>query len=123
MNNIEMQIPMLGVVTDIRRDTPDIKTFRVNTITGEGKVGMAGKGMGMHRSAAALIKLIQQHQIDERFTPLPIFTHTPENCFALVKKLGALGIACREEDASPVGATISTHVGPGVFGLVFAEKE
>ena len=37
MNNIEMQIPMLGVVTDIRRDTPDIKTFRVNTITGEGK--------------------------------------------------------------------------------------
>ena len=37
MNNIEMQIPMLGVVTDIRQDTPDIKTFRVNTITGEGK--------------------------------------------------------------------------------------
>jgi len=30
-------IPMVGVVTDIRRDTPDIKTFRVNTITGEGK--------------------------------------------------------------------------------------
>ncbi len=37
MNNIEMQIPMLGVVTDIRRDTPDIKTFRVNAIGG-GKV-------------------------------------------------------------------------------------
>ena len=92
-------------------------------ITAEGKVGMAGKGMGMHRSTAALIKLIQQHEIDERFTPLPIFTHTPENCFALVKKLGALGIPCHEEDASPVGATISTHVGPGVFGLVFAEKE
>ncbi|MGN0996647.1 MAG: DegV family protein [Candidatus Ventricola sp.] len=93
------------------------------TITEDGKVGMAGKGMGMHRSTAALIKLIQQHEIDERFTPLPIFTYMPENCFALVKKLGALGIACREEDASPVGATISTHVGPGVFGLVFAEKE
>ena len=77
----------------------------------------------MHRSTAALINLIQQHEIDERFAPLPIFTHSPENCFALVKKLGALGIACREEDASPVGATISTHVGPGVFGLVFAEKE
>ena len=93
------------------------------TITEDGKVGMAGKGMGMHRSTAALIKLIQQHEIDERFAPLPIFTHSPENCFALVKKLDALGISCREEDASPVGATISTHVGPGVFGLVFAEKE
>ena len=30
-------IPMLGVVTDIRVDTPDIKTFRVEAIGG-GKV-------------------------------------------------------------------------------------
>ncbi len=27
-------IPSLGVVTDIRRDTPDVKTFRVNTLEG-----------------------------------------------------------------------------------------
>ena len=25
-------IPHIGVVTDIRRDTPDVKTFRVNAI-------------------------------------------------------------------------------------------
>lgn len=37
MNNVDKLIPMLGVVTDIRRDTPDIKTFRVNSVTGEGK--------------------------------------------------------------------------------------
>ena len=27
-------IPMLGVVTDIRRDTPDVKTFRVQALDG-----------------------------------------------------------------------------------------
>ena len=32
MNN--SLIPMLGVVTAIRRDTPDVKTFRVEAIGG-----------------------------------------------------------------------------------------
>lgn len=36
MNN-ETLIPALGVVTDIRQDTPDVKTFRVNALNG-GKV-------------------------------------------------------------------------------------
>ena len=33
----ETLIPMIGVVTDIRRDTPDVKTFRVEAPEG-GKV-------------------------------------------------------------------------------------
>lgn len=35
MSNIdETLIPKLGVVTDIRQDTPDVKTFRVNAVDG-----------------------------------------------------------------------------------------
>jgi NAD(P)H-flavin reductase len=30
----DLLIPRLGVVTDIRRDTPDVKTFRVNGTEG-----------------------------------------------------------------------------------------
>lgn len=37
MNNNETLIPLLGVVTDIRTETPDVKTFRVNALDG-GKV-------------------------------------------------------------------------------------
>lgn len=39
MSNInnDTLIPKLGVVTDVRRDTPDVKTFRVNALDG-GKV-------------------------------------------------------------------------------------
>ena len=92
-------------------------------ITQDGKVGMAGKGMGLHRVSAAAIKLAQQHQIDTSFPVLPLYTYQPDNCQSFVKKLNQAGIACREEDAMPVGATIGTHVGPGVFGLVFVEAE
>lgn len=37
MNEKETLIPMLGVITDIRTETPDVKTFRVNALEG-GKV-------------------------------------------------------------------------------------
>ena len=33
------------------------------SISDEGKVGLAGKGMGLHRASASLLKLIQQHKI------------------------------------------------------------
>ena len=32
--NHEALIPTLGVVTDVRVDTPDVKTFRVNALGG-----------------------------------------------------------------------------------------
>lgn len=35
MNNIEALIPTVAVITDVRKDTPDVKTFRV--VTPEGK--------------------------------------------------------------------------------------
>lgn len=92
-------------------------------ITEDGRVGMAGKGMGLHRAAAAVLKLAQQHKIDPAYPVYPLYTYNPEHCLAFAKKLNQAGIACREEDALPVGATIGTHVGPGVFGLVFVEAE
>ena len=35
MNELETLIPVIGVVTDIRKDTPDVKTFRVVTREGQ----------------------------------------------------------------------------------------
>lgn len=93
------------------------------TLSEEGKVSIAGKGMGLHRATASLIKLIQQHEIDPDYPPMPLYTYSRENCLSLVKKLNAAGIECNEDDAMSVGATISTHIGPGAFGLVFVEKE
>ncbi|MBQ7886746.1 MAG: DegV family protein [Clostridia bacterium] len=93
------------------------------TISPEGKVGLAGKGMGLHRASAGVLKLIQQHKIDENYPVMPLYTYNPDNCRSFIKKLNQAGIACKDDELNPVGATIGTHVGPGVFGLVFVEAE
>ena len=93
------------------------------TLNEEGKVGMAGKGMGLHRATASLLKLIQQHKIDDRFPVMPLYTHSTDNCLSLIKKLNLAGIATSEENLHAVGATIATHIGPGAYGLVFVEAE
>ena len=93
------------------------------TITEEGKVGMAGKGMGLHRATASLLKLIQQHKIDERFPVMPLYTYSTDNCQSLIKKLNAAGIAASDNNLNAIGSTIATHIGPGAYGLVFVEAE
>ena len=93
------------------------------TLSDDGHVELVGKGIGMHRATDAIIRLIGEHEIDRSFPLIPIYSHTPENCLAFVRKLNAAGIACGEDDVMPIGATISTHIGPGAFGLVFVEKK
>ena len=93
------------------------------TLNAEGKVSMAGKGMGMHRASAGVLKLIAEHKIDERFPVMPLYTYNPDNCLSFLKKLNAAGVACQSNALHAIGSTIGTHVGPGVFGLVFVEAE
>lgn len=92
------------------------------TLSEDGHVELASKGIGMHRATDAVIRLIEGCEIDRSFPVIPIYSHTPENCLAFVRKLNSAGIACEEDGIMPIGATISTHIGPGAFGLVFVEK-
>ena len=91
------------------------------TLTPDGHVGLAGKGMGLHRATDALIRMACEHQPDPRFPILPIYTHKTDNCAAFVRKLAQTGFPCRIEDAQSIGPTISTHIGPGAFGVVYVE--
>lgn len=93
------------------------------TVGPDGLVEMAGKAVGRHRATEALIKLIASHAIDPAYPVLPVYTHDPDNCHAFVKKLNQAGIACHAEDATAIGSTISTHVGPGAYGLVFVQAQ
>lgn len=91
------------------------------TITPDGRVGLAGKGMGLHRATDTLIRMAGEHQPDPRFPVFPIYTHTTDNCASFVRKLAQTGFPCRMEDAQSVGPTISTHIGPGAFGIVYVK--
>lgn len=93
------------------------------TFNEEGKLEVAGKGMGRHRAMDALIKRVAADTIDPHYPVIPVYTYDRDNCAALVKKLNAAGVACTMDNASAIGPTIATHVGPGAYGLVYVKAE
>lgn len=93
------------------------------TFGANGKLDLCGKGIGLHRAMDALIKLISADKIDTNYPVMPIYTYDPANCHNLLKKLNAQGVEFTAEEAMPVGATISTHIGPGAYGLTYIKAE
>ncbi len=93
------------------------------TLSPDGRVELAGKGMGRHRATDALVRLTLAHRADPAYPVVPIYAQHADNCASLVKRLCAMGMSCRMEDALPIGPTIGTHIGPGAFGVVYVETE
>ncbi|MBR5584299.1 MAG: DegV family protein, partial [Lachnospiraceae bacterium] len=59
-------------------------------------------------------------EVDERFPIYSVSSVGTENCEVFEKRLEAAGYSCKER--LQLGATIGTHVGPGVFGMIFVTK-
>ncbi|MGN0774839.1 MAG: DegV family protein [Candidatus Ventricola sp.] len=88
-----------------------------------GSVDVCGKAVGRHRAIDAVARLVSRCKIDERFPVIPLYTHSSENCAALVKKLHACGVAVSEHMANSLGPTLATHIGAGAYGVAFVEAE
>lgn len=93
------------------------------TVSPDGRVEMAGKAVGRHRAFDAMLRLARAARIDPSYPVIPIYSHQADNCSAFIAKLNQAGIACREADSMPIGATIATHIGPGAYGIVYVEAE
>ena len=88
-----------------------------------GHIEVCGKAIGRHRAIDSVTKLIQKQKIDERFPIIPLYSCNADNCAALIKKLQSCGIPAEEALLSALGPTLSTHVGPNVFGAAFVAAE
>lgn len=89
----------------------------------EGRIEICGKAIGRHRAIDALCKKITAMKIDSRFPVIPLYTHTTDNCAALIKKLRDHGVCVQESLYSALGATLAVHVGPGAYGVAFVAEE
>ena len=92
-------------------------------VTPEGKIALAGKAFGRHRAIDSLAKRIASLKIDPDHPVIPLFSHTSDNCLALIKKLHALGVCVDEHLLSAIGPSIAGHIGPGAYGATFVEQE
>lgn len=86
----------------------------------EGEVAVIGKSLGKNKAIGNLLKALGECELDERFPIYSVSTLGEDNCEAFETRLKAEGYSFKER--LQIGATIGTHVGPGVFGMIFVEK-
>ena len=86
----------------------------------EGEVAVIGKSLGKNKAIGSLLKALGECEVDHRFPMYSVSTLGTENCEVLEKRLAAEGYETKER--LQIGATIGTHVGPGVFGIIFIQK-
>ena len=86
----------------------------------EGEVAVIGKSLGKNKAISNLLKTLEECEVDDRFPIYSVSTVGTENCEAFEKRLTDAGYNFKER--LQLGATIGTHVGPGVFGMIFVTK-
>ncbi len=85
-----------------------------------GNVKAIGKCLGKLRAMNFILDKIKSADVDEAFPIYSLYTFGTENCKALEEKLEQNGY--KTQSRLQIGPTIGTHVGPGVYAVVFAEK-
>ena len=89
------------------------------TVT-EGQVAVIGKSLGKNKAIGNLLKALEECEVDDRFPIYSVSTLGTDNCEVFEKRLTDAGYNFKER--LQIGATIGTHVGPGVFGMIFVQK-
>lgn len=88
----------------------------------EGKVVVAGKGFGTAAAVKQVLKFISENPVDEDFPAFSVYSNDPASEEQLLPKLEAAGLLPRDLQHGVIGATIGTHVGSGVMGLIYIGK-
>ena len=86
----------------------------------EGEVAVIGKSLGKNKAIGNLLKALEECEVDDRFPIYSVCSVGTENCEVFEKRLTDAGYTFKER--LQLGATIGTHVGPGVFGMIFVTK-
>lgn len=90
------------------------------TVSAEGKVVSLAKAIGVKRSIANIVKYVREHEIDTDFPIWSLCTVDNRNCDALENAMAQSGFPVTQR--MQVGPTIGSHVGPGVYGILFVSK-
>lgn len=86
----------------------------------DGKVEAIGKCLGKNRAMQFLLNKVSEYEIDESYPFYSLYTYGTENCEYMEEKLNDAGYKITER--RQVGSTIGTHVGPGVYAVLFVTK-
>ncbi len=91
------------------------------TITEEGTVSVIKKSLSKNRAQRDLLDILTGADIDTSFPVYTLYSCGVENCEALEEHLAEAGIF--PTGRTQLGPAIGAHVGPGVYGMFFVEKD
>ncbi len=91
------------------------------TIEEKGTVAVAKKSLSRTRARADLLDILRSKNIDPAFPVYTIYTCGTENVDYLEQQLEGAGITVSAR--TQIGPAIGSHLGPGVYGLFFVERE
>lgn len=89
----------------------------------DGAVTVVGKSFGTAAAVKSLLKLLEEHPVDDAYPSYFLYTDDMSREELLLPKLRELGKLPRRLHYCAIGATIGTHVGPGAMGMAYVERE
>lgn len=84
-----------------------------------GEIQNSGKSIGTHIAIRKLLEKMRSDKIDWSYAPIPLYSCDSKNCLSFVEHANQQGMKIDSKLATPIGATIGTHIGPGGFGIVY----
>lgn len=87
----------------------------------DGTLSIAGKAFGMAAAVKQLLKILEDHPVDDDYPSYFLYTGDKGREELLLPKLKERGALPRRLHYCSVGPTIGTHAGPGALGLAYVE--
>ena len=91
------------------------------TLNREGTLEVPAKCLGRTKALSWLSDALKKHPQDEQHALYTIYSYGTENAEKLQEQLKKEGYSVH--DLIQIGSTIGTHVGPGVFGIIYVRKD
>lgn len=97
-----------------------VKMKPIVTVTREGKIGVAGKCVGMVRTMNGMIDFMNQEKVDLNHHVYTIYTSGTTNVEKLEKKLTSTGLNITQR--VQLGPVVGSHLGAEAFGVIFISQ-
>ena len=89
----------------------------------DGEVSIVGKSFGTAAAVKHLLKMLEEHPIDDDFPSYFLYSDDKGREELLLPKLREQGKLPQRLHYCGIGPAIGTHIGPGALGMAYIERE
>ena len=88
----------------------------------DGAVSIVGKSFGMAAAVKHLLKLLEEHPIDDDFPSYFLYSSDRTREELLLPRLSEQGRLPQRLHYCGIGPAIGTHIGPGALGMAYVQR-